>query len=239
MGKRFWLALATTSAAVAFLIATKLQSASNDTYELSRRNEDSMLEHLRPALRSAGNAARLYYHVDCQATGGDPLPFPATKSQSPSRDKRGASAIQEVFKNDKNVKVEQETSGLIAIKIGKVSAQILQTKLTSLNLEPMDQYNPTEAIGVIEGTKDFQDAARSLGVKPVWSYSAPLAQPSRDGPHLPASFKDVSVQEVLDLVAKTFKGVIIYGECSGGSGSPSIWIDFAAVAGSDEQANSQ
>ena len=229
MIKRFWLALAITSAVVAFLIAAKLQSASNDTYELSRGNEDKMLKHLRPALRSAGNAARLYYHIDCHTTGGDPLPFPLTKTQPPQQDERGVPAVQAIFRNDTNVTVEQEPSGLVAIRIGKVSAQILETKLASLNFEPMDQYNPTEAIGVIEGTKEFQDAARSLGIKPVWSYSAPLVQPRTELPHLPASLKDATVQEVLDLIAKTFNGIVIYGECSGGTGPRAAWIDFAPI----------
>lgn len=219
-----------TTGAIFLGIAYKLPLHGQDSYDRSSRNENAILKHLRPPLRSIGKVARVYYRAECRVNSGDPVPFPRPNVRPPSKHKSGLPAIQEIFAHDKNVTVTQEASGTILIKIGRVSGEILRTRLRSLKLEPMEQYNATEAIGAIERTNEFHDAASSLGLKPVWSYSSPVVEPREELPHLPATIKDTTVEELLDLIAKTFNGIVIYGECDGENGARPFWIDFTGIA---------
>lgn len=196
----------------------------------SKRNEDAVLKYLRPALNSAGKAARLYYRAPCQATDRDPVPFPLTEVQPPSKGKIGVTAVREMFRNNKDVMVTEGRSEIIRIRIGKISAAILQTKISLLTLKPMGQYNPTLAISAIESTKDVEVAMRRLGLRlPPTFFVQLLAEPAKGLPHLPPSMRNVTVDQALDSVAKTFRGIVIYGACPRLSGVRFFWIDFAGV----------
>jgi hypothetical protein len=152
------------------------------------------------------------------------------KVQPPSKGKTGAAAVREIFRNDKNVIVTEEPIGIIRIRIGKVPAAILHTKLSLLTLDEIGQYNPKEAIIAINNTKEMQTAMRSLGVIPIWSASSARALPAKELPHLPATMRNVTVEQVLDLIAKAWDGPVIYGVCAGptdSSGVKRFFIDSA------------
>jgi hypothetical protein len=136
-----------------------------------------------------------------------------TKVQPPSKGNTGLAAVREIFKNDKNVRITED-AGIIRIWIGKVPTGILRTKLSLLNLNPVAQYNPDQAITVINNTKEMESAMRSLAFRPVWSASSSRALPAKELPHLPASLNDMTVEQVLDLMAKTWDGPVIYGACT-------------------------
>ena len=204
------------------------------SYSASKRNEDAVLKYLLPALSSAGKRGRLYYRAACHAEG-DPVPFPLIEARPPSKDEKGLTAVQQIFRNDKDVAVTEKPSGIITIRIGEISAAILQTKIPLLRLDPDEQYNPTEAIDAIESSKDMDAAMRNLGVSPVSIPLGGLSTPPGKGlPHLPPSMKNVTVHQALDSIARTFQGIVIYGECAEPAkpGGPRLfWLDFANVTG--------
>jgi hypothetical protein len=68
---------------------------------------------------------------------------------------------------------------------------------------------------------------------PVWSYSAFVVEPREGLPHLPETIQNMTVDQALDVIARTFKGIVIYGECARSNGERSFWIDFARIADSD------
>lgn len=224
---------------LACLSAAPSSRAQEDSYSYStsKRNEDAVLKYLLPVLSSAGKPGRLYYRAACHAEG-DPVPFPLTEVQLPSKGKTGLAAVQEIFQSDKNVTVTEEPSGIITIRIGDVPAAILQTKISLLSLEPIEQYNPTEVIRAIESSKDMEAAMRSLGVSPVSiPFDGLFTPPGKGMPHLPPSVKNVAVGQALDSVAETFKGIVIYGECAEPAkpgGRRLFWLDFADATGFDD-----
>lgn len=205
-------------------------SAQGDPRDAGEHNRDAVLKSLRRIASSSELAIRLYYRGACSPNAkDDPIPFPFTKVQPPSKGKTGVTAVREIFKNDKNVAVTED-AGIIRIWIGKVSTEILRTKLSLLTLDPMGRYNPGQAIIVINNTKEMQIAMRSLGLTPVWSASSSRTLPGKDLPHLPASIKDVTVEQFLDLMAKTWDGPVIYGACvvpTDASGKRRFIIDSA------------
>jgi hypothetical protein len=212
MKSKFCLMVLIVGSAAACGGAPGLPSDREGSREVSKRNEGVVLKYLRRVATTSDIAIRLYYRGDCHSNAEHPIPFPFTEVQPPSKGTTGLAAIREIFKNDKNVTVTEE-AGLIRIWIGKVPTAILQTKLSLLTLDPIGQYNPAEAIIAIKNTKEMQAALRSLRASPVSSTSSSRAGPQQELPHLPASMRNVTVEEVLDLMAKTWDGPVIYGAC--------------------------
>ena len=94
-------------------------------------NETALFNYLLPIVYSSGKAVRLYYRSDCRAAT-DPInnavPLPFVEAQQPSKGVTGLTAIRQIFEKDKNVTVTEDAAGVIRIRIGKVSMNILQTK---------------------------------------------------------------------------------------------------------------
>jgi hypothetical protein len=211
--RKLWLVLLILGGAVPYFGASESTPGQAGLREVSNRNKDTVLKCLRRAASSSDIAIRLYYLGDCSPNDEEPIPFPFTKVEPPSKGKTGLASVREIFKNDKNVAVTEE-AGIIKIWIGKVPTEILRTKLSSLTLDPIEQYNPDEAIIAINNTKEMQAAMRSFGLSAVWSASSSRTLPAKELPHLPASIKDVTVEQILDLMAKTWDGPVIYGACA-------------------------
>ncbi|MFL6515937.1 MAG: hypothetical protein ACJ8M1_13045 [Chthoniobacterales bacterium] len=162
---------------------------------------------------------RLYFESDCRAAtdpSASAVPFPVVNVQRASKGKDGVAAIREIFAKDKKVTVTEASDGVIRIRIGKVPATILQTKISQLGLNPMRQYNPPEIFDAIVETKEMEGAMDSLRFKQVYHPSSDRVEPDNSFPHLPATLTNVTAEQVLDEVAKTWAGmiVVIYGECA-------------------------
>jgi len=141
MKERLSLGILMVGTAVAFLLyGTSLLGAEQDSS--SERNAAAVFDRLLPLVYSSGKPVRLYYRGACPSRAGDPVPFPLVQVRPASKDKTGLAAVREIFKNDRNVTVMEDSTGIIRIRIGKVPAAILQTKLSRLNLTPAAQYNP-------------------------------------------------------------------------------------------------
>ena len=104
--------------------AATLPTDRETSREASKRNFDIVWKYLKPAIFGSDKAVRLYYRANCRATkdyvGQEPVPFPFVKVYPPSKGKTGLTAIREIFKNDKNVTIREDSGGIIRIWIGKV-----------------------------------------------------------------------------------------------------------------------
>jgi hypothetical protein len=193
-------------------------------------NRRAVMKHLRPILKSSALAGRIYYAKAC-ASGSDPVAFPAIDVRQPPDGQTGVAAVREMFANNKDVTVTKGRSEIIKIRIGSALSSLLQTKIHLVTLKPMERYDPLEATIAIEQTKDFREAAQKLHLEePVTIASGGIQAPMRGLPHLPASLKDLTVDQALDLIAKTFGGIVIYGECTNQNGQGFFHLDFAPVA---------
>jgi hypothetical protein len=231
MSSKLWLVVLMISASVSCVAPAKLLAAREASREISEHNEARVLECLLPVIHSSGKALRLYYLASCDANDNRPVPFPVIKVQRPSQGKSGVEAVREIFQNDKNVTVTEEPVGIIKVSIGKVPTAILQTKLSSLTLEPLEQYNPRDAVAAIESTKEMEVAMRSLGISEPLKLGGTTAQPEEKLPHLPSSMSNVTVDEALDRIAKTWagQGIVVYGACdesTNASGQRAFFIDY-------------
>jgi hypothetical protein len=201
---------------------------------ISQRHQESVLKYLRPALMGSGGAGRIYYSMVCASEAEDgPLAFPEVKAGPPSKEKLGVTAVREIFKNDKQVKVSQDRSGMIRVMIGQPASSLLQTKIPSLSFKPDEQYNGELAIWAIFNAKEVEAAMRRLRLElPETIFSGSTTEPEegRIFPHLPPSLKNVTIDQALDEVARAFGGIVIYESCTDAAGKRFVSIDFVAVA---------
>lgn len=196
----------------------------------SERNEDMFLQYLKPVLKSAGGASRLYYHADCWTKHGDGILFPRLKLETPSKSKTGLAAIQDVLSKNRHVTVTEGRLGIPRISIGNVREELLNTRIRLLSLKPTERYNGREAISAIEKTKEVQVKMRELRLEhPPTVVSEVTMEPTAGWPHLPASLKNVTMDEALDRVAQTFGGLVIYSECNSANGTRLVSVDFVYI----------
>ena len=202
-------------------------------YVISQHNKEAVLRYLRAALMAHGEAGRVYYSTACEAQDGTPLPFPQVEVQSPSNGKTGLTAVRDIFRKDKRVNVSEDATGIIRVTIGEPASALLQTRIHSLTLKQHEQYNPELAIFAILNSTDVEVAIRQLGFdQPDTTFGGSINVPGKGMalPHLPASMMDVTMDQALDLVAKTFRGIVIYETCADASGKRLVSLDFAHVA---------
>lgn len=183
---------------------------------LSIRNQDMLLQDLSPLLKVIGGVGRLYLHSKCQGASEDVLFFPRIDVKPASTGKANLATVRDVLAANANVTVAEPRPGVTGIWIGDVSHDLLKTKIGVLTLNPRQRYNDHDAITAIIGSKEVQTKMRELQMEvyPILVHY-PLVSPDPKLPHLPPSMIDMTMDEALDQVARTFGGLVIYKECRG------------------------
>jgi hypothetical protein len=197
---------------------------------INQPDETYIVEHIQSALSSTQYSVRLYFHGVCNADGENRLVFPSSTVLPTTGNEKGIAAIREMFRDDQNVVVSVDSSNVVRIYIGHVYRQILDTNLSSLKLTTFAQYNPDGpggAIELLESAQPVQAAMQDLGTRQEPAFYIGLDQPAlRKRPHLPPSISDITLDQALDVVARTFPGVVVYGECGNHDKSHTIDIKF-------------
>jgi hypothetical protein len=202
-------------------------------YVISQHNQEDVLKYLLPALMSRGGSGRIYYSTACKTKDSQTLPFPRVEGRPPSKETTGLVAVREIFENDKHVMASEDRSGIVRVTIGQPERALLQTRIHSLTLKPHEQYNAMLAIFAILNSKDVEPAVHQLGFdQPNIVFGGDIALPEKGVwlPHLPASMKDLTMDQALDAVARTFGGIVIYETCAERSGKRLVSLDFVQVA---------
>lgn len=223
------MALLTASGLAIAMDRAPVPSTSGQDATTAELYKDDILKRMRPALESAGGTSRLYYSIPCK-DGEHIIGFPKLRLRLGSHKKTGVAAVQDLFANDKNVTVSKASSGIVRITVGNASRNLLNTRIRLLKLKPHERYNPIAALLAIEANESVEEAARKLGLQlPTMVVSEHQVDPAAGIPHLPAVLRDLTLDQALDAVARTFKGLVIYGECEGDGRSRFFIIDFAWV----------
>lgn len=214
-----------------FASGQEFKSERNDARAASERNREALLRHLRPVLESTGAAGRLYYGGECWTKLGDGISFPQLELEPPSKEAIGLAAVRHIFSKSKEAMITEGRSGVIGIRIGDVSDDLLKTKIDMLTLKPIERYNFQRAIMAIQRAREIQAKMRKLGMEePVTILHEHIIDPAPGLPHLPAFMKDMTMDEALDRVARTFGGLVIYGECTSANGTRLLSVNFVPIA---------
>lgn len=184
----------------------------DDAFWVDKRH--NVMKYLGPALEAAGRVARINYETNCTEPPTGFLALPSVKVQKPSADKHGFAAIRDVLQNDRRVTATQDRSGMIRITIGNPATEILKTKIRVLKFDVSEQYTPLLATGALINCKEVDSAAEKLGLEfPVIATSIGVVPPEPERPHLPSALRNITFDEVLDRIARTFRCVSVYGYC--------------------------
>lgn len=206
------------------------------SFFVSAQDEDSLLNYLGSALRTSGHAGRLDYAGSCQKDSMEFVAFPRIAVSQPSGNLMALGAVQQIFRGDAGVNVAEEPQKIISVRVGEPSTAILQTRVSLLKISTMGRYNPAIVIGSVESTRELKTAMTKLGLRvPLQLSEQLLATPAPGLPHLPAEMKDVTVNQILNSIAVTFKGIVIYGTCTHPNGGGLIQIRFTGLEDGDEK----
>lgn len=197
------------------------------SYSRSEHNEEVVLDNLQPVLKSSGYAGRLYYAGQCAAAGADFVSFPAIEVHKPIGG--GFRAIESIFRGDNSVTVSRKAGKVVSIRIGQVSTAVLQVRLPVYRLASLAQYNPSGAIGMLLNTPEVKAAMARLQLYlPLVPSEQFLAQPAEGLPHMPSVMQGMTADQILDAVAVTFQGIVVYGICPE-SKTRTYTIDFVGL----------
>jgi hypothetical protein len=182
-------------------------------------------DYLRPVLTSIGGGARINYAGICPGEGK--LHLPRVDAQPAPEGITGITAVRQIFRSDPRVTVTQDQSGMLRITIGSVSTSILQTRIPTLTLDSAAQYTPASAIDTIGFALHTYAVEHGLDfdiAKYVIDHL--VSGPAEGEPHLPPLMQNVTADDALNSVARTFKGIVLYGTCSQPDGKELFKIDY-------------
>lgn len=179
------------------------------------RNEYTVLQYLWPTLKQSGKAGRIYFEESCPSAEMVSNPFPSINVHTPSKGAVGLAAVREIFEGDMDVAVEENPAGIIKVRIGKIATDFLQTKISLITFSPIEQYNDRLALDAIWSSREMQAAMtridRTRG-KSIPSTGI-ITLPGDGLPHLPATLRNTTLDQSLDLAAKTFGRIVVFGIC--------------------------
>jgi hypothetical protein len=143
--------------------------------------------------------------------------------------------VRSIFRKAKANWVVRKSDGIIQIRLGKAPDAILRTRIRRLNLNPFAQFNPSEAINAIDNSPEVRSALEELHVvTPERIYSMILTEPAEGLPHLPAEISNVTMDQALNMIARTWSGVVLYGACKQRGMYEVSFADSTRVVGSVE-----
>jgi hypothetical protein len=174
-----------------------------------------MLRYLWSALDYGDTVGRIYYRGSCELDDHLGASFPPLDIQPPPRGGRGVGSVRDIFRHEQHISVKEADPGVIRVRVGSVPDAILRVRISNLVLSPVEQYNYWPAIFKIENAPEVRSAMQELGIRiPVRVINIQIAQPADGLPHLPGAITNVTMDQALDLIAKTFRGIILYKFCA-------------------------
>jgi hypothetical protein len=183
--------------------------------ESGKHFERVVLRYLWPALDYGEKVGRIYYSAVCQRGLNVASSFPRLDVRPPSNGKNGVAAFLDIFRYEKDISIKESDPGVIRVKIGSVPDAVLQVRISNLVLTPEEQYNYWLAIFKIENAPEVQSAMQELKIRiPARAFSIGIAQPADGLSHLPRVITNVTMDQALDMVAKTFRGIVLYEFCT-------------------------
>jgi hypothetical protein len=184
--------------------------------ETSDKNEYAFWKYLWPVLRAQRLPVFISYLGTCSDDDGVQVPFPAVDVQSPFPRQTGLAAIRQIFRNAHDVDVKQERSGLMMINIGNAPDALLETRISTLEFDPYEQYDPTMALVAIGTNPDVELGERRLKIdnsKWVEVLHGLSSGPVKQWPHLPPILQNITLRTAMKRLAEKFRGAAIYGAC--------------------------
>ena len=179
----------------------------------SAGNQKAFLWQLRTVLGE--KVGRVYYRGSCLRDSNLGISFRQLNVRPAPLGRSGVAAVRDMLRDEKNISVEEDDTGVIRIRIGRVSDAILNVRIPRLTLGPLEQYNAWAAIWAVQNSAEVRTAMHDLHIRtPNHVRDLILVKPADGLPHLADVVTDATVDQVLDMIVKTFRGTILYENCA-------------------------
>ena len=129
------------------------------------------------------------------------------------------SGLRELFADDSAMQIRQDPSGLIRMNEVGVPKDILNIRISHISFESDGQnalYNPNDALRAILQTSEVATFIRSHAIRSPNAMEAVTGSTGRwpaQWPHISGSLNNVTMEQALDHVLKTFPGIWLYEDC--------------------------
>jgi hypothetical protein len=208
--KRGWIPLISALAAAMACVSPCGLAAPIDDGRVSM---EDFVARLHPFLKESNLGARVYYRANCPKEGDFyTLNSPTVTLQTGQDKKAGDRAVEDILPKGA---ILERRAGIISIKLDRIPTGILDTRIGVVKFTPNAQFNEALAIDAIENNADVKAATQRLGydLPPVEDISIFVVSPAKDQPHLPETLTNMTVDQALDQVAKTFGAAVLFGVC--------------------------
>lgn len=190
------------------------------------RSEYQKVALLMSVVKAKGGSVWIEYHNVCALESPDIIRLELAFNSDNMNGKADAlSSVQDLLRDNKGVSVSELRPGVIGVRSDGVWLQALQAKVVDLKLRDIDRYNPDAAIGAAMEASEL--SLKDMHARPAEKICACLQEePFPKRPHLSASAKYGTLEDLLEDLTRTFGGVLVYKECRQSDGSHVIDIDF-------------
>jgi hypothetical protein len=149
--------------------------------------------------------------------------IPPFKLEAPAHTTSALDALKTGFAEDPRLSAKLE-SGLIRVTGGNVPRDLLSLRIQRISFR--GENDPREAMQQLQSLAIVTDYMRVHHIQFLTVLGGIRAVPAQGGPHLDATFHDVTLSEALDQIAWTFTGIWIYQECDENGGQRAVYIGF-------------
>ena len=201
------------SAALLLMICVESTVSAQTAQDTPDQHTKVALRYLWEPLKREYRGGRIYYGMsECGDVRWE-TPFPEILIPRPEKDITDVATLRRFFAKDTGVRISDD-NGIIRMRFGSVPLAILRTKISEINFSVEDQYNPEFALAKIENAPEVQARMKSLGIRILalpWDFL--VAPPTPGAFLLPSVMRQISMDEALDVVATTFRGLVETAYC--------------------------
>lgn len=168
----------------------------------------------------------LEYSGDCDTSQELPV-LPAVRVPLKGENSSPLMTLREIFTDDYEMQVTKETGGTIRMVESGVPKELLDVTIRKLSFK--DIYDPKSAEAMIISAPEVQDFMKAHGIErdPFRRGVRGLRQGPGPGlPHMSEDLDNVTVQQALDHLLKTFPGFWVYQNCLSETGGRVVAFDY-------------
>jgi len=189
-----------------------------DDARATSSREGDLLKPMLLLLEKSGISASLVFSARCEA----PMPpeFPPLRVLT-STDGPPFNSLREMLADDRHMHLTQDVDGrIVRMREIGVPDDILNIRISHISFNGVyssGSYgvdNPNEALHIIMGSPEVESFVTAHHLSVIFNdHGIGGGGGGLDQLHLSGSFDNVTVQEALDRVLKTFPGVWVYQNC--------------------------
>jgi hypothetical protein len=167
-------------------------------------------------LDNAKQSGSLEFSGPCNSFVNPGFPeFPRVSTVA-SNDGSTVQKLRNLFKNDRAMRVKQDSDGTIRMRERGVPRDILNVRIGHISFDTGGGFNANAAVNLILSAPEVKLFMKSRRI--VWPYGGNAATglvgaPPPTLPHISGQMENVTVSDALGRILTTFPGIWVYENC--------------------------